>query len=453
MENDKLLIIPIELFQREIYSRLYLGLSMIEKGYDVIICDQLNPILGNIFGGVVFHKDHAQWSLDYIMKFKKRGTKIIVHDIEGLILTDEQRYLNARVSPAVFEQVDTILCWGKTQSSIIQKVTQSDKLRLAGDLRFDIARKYKKQSNTLKSVENILFNTRFTYSNPIQNTNIIKTFTELGYLKTEDDIKKFQQIIANDKLIFKEFLVSIKLLLQQGKNIVIRPHPAENINSYTGLFSDLVKIDRQTSLSKQIDWADCVIHDGCTTALEARAQGKLVFSLRPELSGGVYDEYANKFSNFHFKSSFDLTEKINEDLKPLSASNLQVNLDVDSDIFNFFDDKPYFVNVFYDVLNSYKQVGYRVRRGINKDYLRKAIKYSIYILIKKLRLKFLYKSRLVHGIEKYEEKFGELSITQIVKICREIESRVIKKRLNYKIEKLNSKAFILKRKSGISFKS
>ena len=267
MQGDKLLIIPIELFQREIYTGLYLGLSMVEKGYDILVCDQLNPILGNINGGVVFHKDHAAWSLDYIKSFKRRGAKVIVHDTEGLIIIDEQRYVNGRVSSEVIEAVDTVLCWGQTQRSLISRCIQTDKLQLAGDLRFDIARKRKTAEQPDENIKKVLFNTRFSYVNPIQKTDIIKTFKDLRYLKTEEDVIKFKQIVANDELIFREFVSAVNLLVKEGKDVIIRPHPAENIDTYIAMFEGRVKVDKETSLGTQIDWADCVVHDGCTLSL------------------------------------------------------------------------------------------------------------------------------------------------------------------------------------------
>ena len=444
MQGDKLLIIPIELFQREIYTGLYLGLSMVEKGYDILVCDQLNPILGNINGGVVFHKDHAAWSLDYIKSFKRRGAKVIVHDTEGLIIIDEQRYVNGRVSSEVIEAVDTVLCWGQTQRSLISRCIQTDKLQLAGDLRFDIARKRKTAEQPDENIKKVLFNTRFSYVNPIQKTDIIKTFKDLRYLKTEEDVIKFKQIVANDELIFREFVSAVNLLVKEGKDVIIRPHPAENIDTYIAMFEGRVKVDKETSLGTQIDWADCVVHDGCTTAIEARAQGKLVFGLRPELTGEAYDQYANQFSTFNCHSSLELAEKISSPNDFLGAISGERNNKIDEDIYNFFDKKPFFVDTVYEVLREKNNPGYKIGRGINRIYLRELVKQTLYFLIKKLRLKFLYNSTLVDGMEKYEIKFGKLSLSQIQEFCYEIETSIIKRKCNYQIKQLNSKAFILK---------
>lgn len=445
MKGSKLLVIPMELFQREIYTGLYLGLSMVNKGYDVLICDQLNPILDNVKGGVVFHKDHATWSFNYVKKFKERDTRVVVHDTEGLIVIDQQRYINGRVSASVIDEVDVVLCWGKTQRNLINESGKSNKVHLAGDLRFDIARKRKQVCNEKTEIKNVLINTRFSYVNPIQKTDIIRTFTDLGYLKTKKDIEKFKQIVTNDELIFKEFIKAIKLLVKNGLNVIIRPHPAEDLATYESMFDERVKIDKTTSLGAQIDWADCVVHDGCTTAIEARAQGKIVLGLRPQLEGETYDQYANKFSNFNCISSEDLLTKIHEFKLGGNAQFIDVQSNIDDDIYNFYDDKPYFIDTLYQVVDNLTISDYQILNRINKTHLRSFIKKALCMTVKIFRLKFLYGSRLVDGVDKYEKKYGVLSLEQIKQFCLEIEERIIKEKPNYQIKQLNSKAFILKR--------
>ena len=64
-------------------------------------------------------------------------------------------------------------------------------------------------------------------------------------------------------------------------------------------------IDRSQDLREQIIWADYVIHDGCTTAIEAKYLGKKVLGLRPSLSPPFYDNFANQFSE-----NYDTAESI-----------------------------------------------------------------------------------------------------------------------------------------------
>jgi len=89
--------------------------------------------------------------------------------------------------------------------------------------------------------------------------------------------------------------------------VVIRAHPAENFNAYAKFSEkyDNVSVDLQTDLITQITSADFVIHDGCTTAIEARALGVSVLGLRPKGLTGAYMDYANKYS-LNFQSYNDL---------------------------------------------------------------------------------------------------------------------------------------------------
>ncbi|OOE32073.1 hypothetical protein BZG04_15775, partial [Salinivibrio kushneri] len=444
-------IIPIELFQREIYTRLYLAIILVNKGYDVLICDQLNPKIFNFRKAVVFYKDHAHWSLNYYKKLKKNGMKIVAHDAEGLIIDNPNFYRSGRVSADVIELIDGILCWGDKQKEIINSVRSCQKIHIAGDLRFDVARQF--SAHCSPSPDNkylgkhVLINTRFSYTNPLSNNDIKASFIRLGYLKDKEDIERFTEIVNNDYLIQEEFYRLIRILSNNDFKVTIRPHPAENEIKYKELFGDSVVIDKHRSINSQIAEADFVVHDGCTTAIEARAQGKIVLGLRPPLVGCSYDNYANQFSTENFDDAKALARFINSykiEMNPLQSTRYP-NKEFRKDIANFGEGTKFFTDVFLEVISNFDLNGYHTNSFPNrydfKDFVKKFLFRSRCFLPEK----YARKSRFFSEFKLYQGKYPEIDVSLLEGYCNEISRYTGINIDELVINKLNSKAFMLKK--------
>lgn len=312
--KKKILALPIELYQREFYSSLYMALVAAQKGYQVIIGEQNQVVFKRVKRGIYYHKDHANWSYPIFRKAVKRKMKIATLDVEGLIYDSEEIYVNNRVSKTATKLIDIIFAWGDNQRRLIEKnIDDPQKIFVVGSPKFDISNlikdKLKKEINTNKYVHKILINTRFPSINGIRGNKEIDNIKHLGILKNSAEIEKYKSFIESERIIFTEFEKLLFYLSEsESFEVTIRPHPAENENYYNSFkkYKNLT-IDKSTELNKQILSHDCVIHDGCTTAIEARALGKPVFGLRPEHLVNAYNNYANQFSQnfFSAKELFD----------------------------------------------------------------------------------------------------------------------------------------------------
>ena len=104
----------------------------------------------------------------------------------------------------------------------------------------------------------------------------------------------------------------IKILgSDRSKSVVIRPHPAEDDSVYNKIADTFpnITVNYKDELYAQILSSDCVIHDACTTGIEAAAFGIPVLGLRPKLSGESYNDFANQFS-YNFLSARQLYDFI-----------------------------------------------------------------------------------------------------------------------------------------------
>ncbi len=286
--KKKLIAIPIEIYKREFFYMLYLTLILIENDFQVVIGDQNEAIFRRLKKGIYFHKDHANWSRNLISKARKNLMKIAIFDVEGLIYISENDYVNTRISKEILEVSDFIFCWGEKQKKLLTKVVPNPKnIYVTGSPKIDISNLVLLK-NSNKSIDkfskNILINTRFAVNNGVTYEVELKNQKKLGIIKNNNDLKLFNDFYESDVQIYNEFLLLIEgLAMNHQLRITIRPHPREICETYMNLFSKFsnVIVDNKTQLSDQFELNDCVIHDGCTTAIEARASGLPVFGLRP----------------------------------------------------------------------------------------------------------------------------------------------------------------------------
>jgi surface carbohydrate biosynthesis protein len=233
-------------------------------------------------------------------------------DEEGLIY-DENVYSNTRGSKHLLDTLDCVFLWGDNQKKTVEKISEIKINKYTvGSPKFDIYNLFCLSSRIQDRREGekvkILINTRFTYVNSLLKGDEQSVLRNLGFIKNKKDEVNFLQFLSDDKLIFQEFEKLIKLLSKSNNfELVIRPHPAEDFDFYKNyeFMSSNIIVDNATSLIEQMAICDIVIHDGCTTAIEARAMGIPVFGLRPTDLKNPYNAYANAYSH-NFESGESL---------------------------------------------------------------------------------------------------------------------------------------------------
>ncbi len=286
-----------------------MSLVFLNKDYQVIIGEQNDPVFKKTRNGIYFHKDHANWSEALYKDAKNRKMKTAAFDIEGFIYPNSDVYIQNRACKWILENIDAVFLWGDKQKELISRITKgNNNFYIVGGPKFDVCNLASdfSQGNDKRKVSKILINTRFASINVLDESASFRNLKNLGVLKTQEDVENYNQNIKEERKIFNEFLELIKLLSKiDGINITIRPHPAENDKVYRdfSLLFDTVRVDKETNLIDQILEHDCVIHEGCTTAVEAAAVGRPVFGLRPEGLGDGH--YVNRYS-VNFKSALTL---------------------------------------------------------------------------------------------------------------------------------------------------
>jgi len=311
--------LPIEIKARELDSRLYLALRLLEKGFSVVI-GQKTGVNRSMFSQkkpfIYFDKGVSRGDMSFYKAIQASNGLLVGIREEGIAnnLNVNIEELTYTYNNSSAEQFSLIFIWGKRSEKIIKTNCpnlNSSKLIVTGHPSFDLLHEdlinyyYKLRELKYKIKPGyILINTNFARNNGFLSFDRSKIFNIKNKDFFSDKLKKeYEEATLFEKKIFLEFLKMIKVLSNSfpEKNIVIRPHPIENSKTYEREFKEYsnIKVIKDGSAKEWIVGADTVIHHDCTTGIEAFFANKTVISYCP---------YSNE--NFTAKLTQDVSIKI-----------------------------------------------------------------------------------------------------------------------------------------------
>lgn len=336
---NKIIYFPIEVKKRELDSRCYQALKLINKGFVVSVCSKsaIAQYRKSMKRGIIYFKSSGPRYYDLMKKLKEIGHKNIMMDEEGLILLDENLY-SQRFFKKNFQYLDMIFTWGKKDFHAIRKLTKHSKIFDTGSSRidlltqktnkiyFDQAKKIRKKYGKF-----ILINTLFTKVNHFfhkSSDDYLKKVADAKnvYKFNERQLDLSHKQVKVEKAIFKDFKKFLEIFSKNFSRykLIIRPHPSENHNTWkeiTKKNKNVVYINDHQSACSWMLASQFSISANCTTAIESFFLKKFNINYRPIKSPEV--EYQlPKICGFNIRNIEDLTKFIK---KNYHKSNIKIN--------------------------------------------------------------------------------------------------------------------------------
>ena len=320
--------IHLEVSSRELDYKLLLAVIASAKGHEVIISDQEPIIKGlrrKLLNPGIFHTKSLTPSKSKIIKHGKildTGCKITSIDEEGgLVDYGYDRFVKVRYSKKSIAQASAVFAWGPEDFKTLKKYYPShiSKIYMTGSPRVDLWRPiffnyWKKFKNFKKPFLLIPSNIGAGLA-VLSLYERIKTRQMGGYFKREPELLK--QLIRRESEQFKlleYFIEAIEYLAYKNKSyhIVVRPHPAESIKTWKILLDKIpnVSVIRDDGVSLWVKNAFAVLHNGCTTALEASFFKKPIITYSP-FKANYTRELANDLGQ-KVTSLKELSKKVND---------------------------------------------------------------------------------------------------------------------------------------------
>lgn len=310
--QKKIVYLPIETRSREFDSKCLVALGCIEKGMAVVLSSAGASKIN--LPGVALLKSAASFEKEHIAKLKEQHIKCAVIDEEGFVQTKNEKQRALRYSQETIDLVDQVFFNGEAEKELLNRFYSipENKGTVSGNARFDFYKPefhsyYQEQAKAhqLKHGKYILITSRFGNITPARKTGYIDFLKNARGIKEKDDLDIFRDFFTHSKKIYQSFFDLLPQLSQKFSDfqIVIRPHPSEAPDFWQSAADKLhnVVVDSEGPIGPWVLGADAVLHNGCTTGLEAFLMRRPVFSYMPFTS----EEFDLKLPNYVSMQCYD----------------------------------------------------------------------------------------------------------------------------------------------------
>lgn len=292
---NKWLYLPMETKTRDFYGRMLIASVAAEAGFNVVLLHKssLANRLQYLPRGICIFYGVVQNYFKELSLIRNMGYKLAAWDEEGLSVVSPERYLRYRVSLDSFALLDRFFVWGQAQASLVStKVPDKDKIVPVGHPRFDFLRPelrnlLEHSAEILKKKYGpfILVTTRFGIYNHYNGRDFgMEVLRQKGYFCNPQEKDFYTRRFQYDGERFSSFVKMMPVLSRAFPEltIILRPHPSENIESWRKYCDGLINV-KVILEGSAFDWiwaANVVIHNGCTTGIEAFLLKKPCISYR-----------------------------------------------------------------------------------------------------------------------------------------------------------------------------
>lgn len=361
------LLFPIETINRELDYRLLLAACLAGKGHHIYIGqhDYLEKLVPHIKGGGlylgknIFHKSSDQEDFKHYKILKDHGFDVLYMHEEGAVFEGDENDWKKRIiksyDTAVFDENDVVIDWGDFQADFDRQRTPKAKVFATGHPRFELYKPqfkfyYQEKAQEYKEKYGRYIMVMGNYIIGNHGLGYSHVFSENGGYQLHDDVQRLYRVghytyHAQQMHAMVELTHHLAVAFKDI-NFIYRPHPSENQTYYETIFKGVpnIIVNHQGEVGPWITGAIGLIHDGCTTAIEATLAQIPVMNYKP-LNNNHYqywlpNQLGGKVTTL--KEAMQMIERI--------VKGQQKSLEVPEAVL------PYFANFKQDALKAYLEV-------------------------------------------------------------------------------------------------
>jgi surface carbohydrate biosynthesis protein len=259
---------------------------------------------------------------------RKIGHDVVAWDEEALVHLPPETFFSRRISPTGIKHVSHLFAWGQDNAELWRQypsLSSDTPIHITGNPRGDMLRPemrdfYTQEIGELRKEYGnfILINTNFNHVNafyPHQNLflPVRKTGEEPRFGKAARGMSRefAEGLHAHKQALFDDFKNLIAPLSKAFPDLtlVVRPHPTENHEDYREIASRCERV-RVTNEGSVVPWllaAKLLVHNGCTTGVEAFAMGVPAITYRKSVNE-YYDHGFYRLPNLLSHQCFNFEE-------------------------------------------------------------------------------------------------------------------------------------------------
>lgn len=332
------IILPVETLNREFDAKLHLGLRAVARGWKVIIGGRtaLHAMLPSLPCSIYLAKGIRTGNRRIFKLLERFGHLIVALDEEALIRQSDEALL-MMLDEETFNRPRLLYAWGTSNADVWRRFKgyrgtpilevgnpRVDMLRpeLAGFYAADVERLRQRFGRF------VLLSSNFSLVN-----HYIQNYVRFRTAKGSDagrggEIKT--GLVAHKAQLFDAFRAMVPGLAGAvaPASLVIRPHPSENAATWLAAAAGLpnVHVVHEGPIAPWIMAADVLVHNGCTSAVEAAIAGTKAFAFKPFPPTAFDVELPDDLSHRHSTTSelfSALSGSLRSTAKPAAALTVE----------------------------------------------------------------------------------------------------------------------------------
>jgi surface carbohydrate biosynthesis protein len=314
MSTTRHLLIPVENQVRELDPKLLLACVAARRGFTSVIGSrrEMEMLIDSFPRSIYLSKSMTVRSLLFFWVAAKYGHEIITWDEEALVHLPPETYFSRRLHPAAIRYVSHLFAWGEENAELWRQYPELPRgipIHVTGNPRSDMLRTqmHPYYAADVAAIRRefgnfILVNTNFNHVNAFgADMNLFKPARRPGERArfgraARGMSREYAEGLRDHKqAVMADFERMIPLLEDSFPEVtvVVRPHPTESHDAYRRPAAGCRRV-RVTNQGNVVPWllsARALIHNGCTTGVEAFELGVPALSYRAT----VNDTYDNGF--------------------------------------------------------------------------------------------------------------------------------------------------------------
>ena len=338
MKNRVLLLIPVENQVRELDPKLLLACIAAQRGFSSVIGSRREMEFNiDLFAKSIYlSKSMTIRSLLFFKVAQRFDVEIITWDEEALVHLPPETYFSRRLDPRAIKYVSHLFAWGEDNAQLWRQYSHlpnETPIHVTGNPRSDMLRPelrpfYQKEIEEFQARygDFILINTNINHVKAFgPDMNLFKPTRNSGQKAkfgraARGMSREYAEGLRDHKqAVFEDFQRIIPRLEEAFPEnaIVVRPHPTENHEVYQKI-ADRCQRVHVTNEGNVVPWlmaTKAVIHNGCTTGVEAYVTGTPAISYRASINE-TYDNGFYRLPNlishqcFTFEELQDILQKV-----------------------------------------------------------------------------------------------------------------------------------------------
>jgi len=300
--HESSLIIPVESQVRELDAKLLLAAVAAERGFPVVFGSRayVHHAMAAVPRGVYLAKSMRRASNRMFGIISDLGHEIVAWDEEGLVRFPDAFYFQRRLSAKALERVKILFAWGHDDARVFRSFAgyPGCPVHVTGNPRIDLMRPeirafFDRDVAAIRARFGrfVLINTNFSGLNHFhdnlselrQNLTSVRGSAQNAFMAGRAAFR--DRVLEQFKQLIPELTRAIP-----GVRIVVRPHPSESHDLWREIAAGLddVDISNEGNVYPWLMACEALIHNGCTTAVEAMILGTPAIAYQP-IRDAVYD--------------------------------------------------------------------------------------------------------------------------------------------------------------------